>query len=143
MRFLSASMSAMMAAMTAAMMAGALLSGAAAAADPGVPEVPSGQQVRLFDLFIEEQDTGARWARFRFVAPKLAEGVDFATVEADFPHLCAAYALPLLADAGEAVEQVVISLSSAEVEFGANDPGVVQFFEAYRIEKGACIWEAF
>ncbi len=119
------------------------LVGGAALADPGAPQVPSGRAVSLFDLFIEEQGSGARWARFRFVAPELADGVDFAAVEGDFPHLCARFALPMLENAGEAVDQVVISLSSAELEFGANDPDVVQFFEAYRVENGACIWEAF
>ncbi len=127
--------------MAAALMLWGLMAQAGAGAD--AVQVPSGADVRLFDLFIEEQDTGARWARFRFVAPALAQGVDFAAVEGDFGHLCAMFALPMLVDAGEAVQQIVISLSSAELEFGANDPDVVQFFEAYRVENGSCIWEAF
>jgi len=39
--------------------------------------------------------------------------------------------------------QVVISFSAAEVPFGEAAPEVTQFFEAYRVEDGTCIWEAF
>ena len=38
-------------------------------------------------------------------------------------------------------EQIVISLMDRLVDFGATNPDATQFFEAYRIEDGTCIWE--
>ncbi|WP_323786115.1 DUF6497 family protein [Thalassovita sp.] len=105
--------------------------------------VPSGLQLTLLDQFIEAQPNGTAWARFRFVAPELAEGIGYDQVEGDFPHLCAEFALPQLLNAGESVSQIVISMSSKPLEFGSTDPEVIQFFEAFSIDSGRCIWEGF
>lgn len=105
--------------------------------------MPSGLSLYLQEMLVEAQPDGARVGRFRFVAPALAAGVSFARVEEDFAFLCAQVAVPELAQVQPDVAQVVISLASAELEFGASDSSVIQFFEAFRIESGLCIWEGF
>ena len=52
-------------------------------------------------------------------------------------------ALPQVRDMADRPSQVVISLASAESEFGTFDPAVVQLFEGFRIppDRDACIWE--
>lgn len=123
---------------------GCLLANAATAVgQEEAPAVPSGVAVTLQEFFIQTQPDGDRHARFRFVAPELAAGVTFARVEQDFAYLCTDLALPVLSAAREEVSQVVISLASAEVEFGASDSSIIQFFEAFRIENELCIWEGF
>ena len=119
--------------------------GAATAAgqEEALAAVPSGLTLALMDKRIEAQPDGSDWARFRFVAPALAEGVGYDVVEGDFAHLCHEVALPDLQDRGRAVAQVVISLSSKELGFGEIQPEIIQFFEAFRIENDRCIWEAF
>ncbi len=125
---------------------GALFWASAATAvgqEEALTAVPSGLQLEPLEQFIEPQPDGTAWARFRFVAPGLAQGVGYDRVEPDFAHLCAEYALPLLRAAGETVSQVVISMSSQPLEFGASAPEIVQYFEAFSIEDDRCIWEAF
>ena len=120
-----------------------LASVATAAGQEEAPAVPSGLSIQLQEYFVEPQPDGAFWARFRFVAPALAEGVVFERIEQDFPVLCAAVALPKLTEQGQAVDQVVVSLASQPVAFGSADPSVIQYFEAFRVENGRCIWEGF
>jgi hypothetical protein len=104
---------------------------------------PSGQSVSLFDVVLEpDEDT----ARFRFLAPAIGPaegGRPFEEVQVDFPWLCDLVALPALATNDWQVGHVVISMSEREVAFGTTDPDVVQFFEGFRIESGACILEIF
>lgn len=129
-----------------AALGGALIWAGAATAvgqEEALAAVPSGLDLTLLEQFVEAQPDGTAWARFRFVAPELDAGVGYGTIAEDFPHLCAEYALPRLRDAEETVSQVVISLSSRPVEFGATVPDIVQYFEAFSIENGLCIWEAF
>lgn len=104
---------------------------------------PSGQTVTLFDVIL---DTETDTARFRFLAPAI--GPDggarpFEEVQVDFQWLCDLVASPALASNDWQVDHVVISLSDREIDFGAVDPDVVQFFEGFRIESGACIVEIF
>lgn len=115
---------------------------------PAVAEevaVPSGQTVTFLEAILNEPGPDGMTARFRFVAPGIAEGggVDFDTAAADMEFLCQSYALPRIAVTGPAPAQVVISLSDRPVPFGQAAPDVTQFFEAYRIEGATCIWEAF
>ena len=119
--------------------------GAATAAgqEEALAAVPSGLTLALMDQRIEVQSDGTDAARFRFLAPDLASGVGYDRVEGDFAHLCTEYALPDLKVQGAEVTQVVISLSSKELEFGETQPDIIQFFEAFRVENGLCIWEAF
>lgn len=108
-----------------------------------VPSVPSGIALELLESVVDTPGDLGVFARFRFVAPAIGDTASFADVEADFPYLCENYALPALQKADLSPERIVISFSAAPIEFGASDPGVVQFFEAFRVENGTCIWEGF
>ncbi len=100
--------------------------------------LPSGLSVSLQEVRFEE-----RLARFRFVAPELgAEGRSYIDVRGDFPWLCEKMILPAL-PAGNAVEEVVISLADRPVVFGEMTPGALQFFEAFKLRDGACDREEF
>lgn len=129
---------------------GCLLASAATAgvqeeapAVPSYQDLPSGLSVTLQEYFVDTLPDGTGQARFRFVAPALAQGVGFAQVEQDFPVLCAQVAVPTLVAARQDVAQVIISMAEKPLEFGATAPSVVQYFEAFRIENGSCIWEVF
>ncbi len=116
-----------------------------AGVDEPIP-VPSGQRVVLQDVVQDAPGAYGLTYRFRFLAPAIArEGgtVDVDQAMADMQHLCEAYALPRLSSTGPAPAQVVISLSDIAVPFGETAPEATQYFEAYRIENGACIWEVF
>lgn len=117
--------------------------GAFAATGGAGVAVPSGQPVFFHEMLWDRPGVGLVY-RFRFVAPEIgSEGREFEDVMGDMEFLCQEYALPRLAETGPKPSQVVISLSQSEVEFGQAAPEVVQFFEAYRIEGGICIWEIF
>ncbi|WP_151720363.1 DUF6497 family protein [Gemmobacter serpentinus] len=105
--------------------------------------VPSGQAVVLQNVIRSEDGAVGPVLRFRFVAPQIAEGVDFDTASADMLALCQSFALPRLTALGATPRQVVISLSAMPTPFGEVTPDVTQYFEAYRIENGTCIWEMF
>lgn len=124
--------------------AGAIaLCGTAAFATDDQLDVPSGQPV-TFQEMIWDQPGGGLTYRFRFVAPEIgAEGRKYEDVEIDMHHLCQTYAIPRLAQTGPQPSQIVISFSQQATEFGIPDPDITQFFEAYRIENGACILEFF
>ncbi|WP_281173423.1 DUF6497 family protein [Leisingera methylohalidivorans] len=117
-----------------------------AAAEPVA--VPSGQPVTLAEVLLDEAagQAGETWARFRFLAPEIARGsgsVGYEAAAPDMDHLCETLALPYLAEQDLTAARVVISLSDRAVPFGAQDPAATQFFEAYRPDSAACIWEAF
>lgn len=109
--------------------------------------VPSGQPVTLQDVVLNAPGAAGLTARFRFVAPQIARfggTIDFETAAADMDHLCATYALPRIDTiTGPRPAEVVISLSDRPVEFGVITPEATQFFEAYSIQDGTCVWEAF
>ncbi|WP_239520581.1 DUF6497 family protein [Pseudooceanicola aestuarii] len=124
----------------------ALLSGGLAtplvAADPAGPvvDVPSGLELYLHEVRVEEQPGGAVWLRYRYVAEGLRDA-GFDAVALDFQALCDTQVLP---DARAATaEQAVISLAGQALDFGVSDPDVTQYFEAFRLEDGACIWEGY
>jgi hypothetical protein len=119
----------------------AILVALVAAAPLAAQEIatPSGEVVTLFDVVLEPETAVAR---FRFLAPGIATR-PFEDVQADFPWLCANLALPALAANAQGVAQVVISMSDRELPLGATDPDAVQYFEGFRIEDSACIWEAY
>ncbi|MFP7571595.1 DUF6497 family protein [Marivita sp. S2033] len=101
--------------------------------------VPSGQPVTFQEVLQE-----AAVYRFRFVAPQIgAAGREYEDVERDMQHLCESYALPRLPEGDAQPDQIVISLSQSESEFGVADPEIVQYFEAYRVENETCILEFF
>jgi uncharacterized protein DUF6497 len=108
-------------------------------------KVPSGQPVTLGEVLVDDSP-GALWVRFRFVAPQIgndAGQVNYETSSGDIDYLCEALVLPYLAQYDLTPTRVVISLSDRSVPFGTADPDATQFFEAYRPENAACIWEAF
>ena len=109
-------------------------------------EVPSGQEITLIDVIEGVEGTAEATRRYRFLAPGIAREGGNVSIDAaleDIDALCRDVVLPDLAEAGAAPDQVVISLSDRVVEFGVAAPDATQFFEAYRIENGECIWEGF
>lgn len=108
--------------------------------------VPSGQAVTLQDVIWNEVGPNGLTLRFRFVAPQIARdggSVDPETASADMMALCNGFALPRIAEIGPQPGQVIISLSDRAVPFGETMPEATQFFEAFSIKDGACIWEMF
>lgn len=107
--------------------------------------VPSGQPVTLEEVLLDEAP-GAPWLRLRFLAPGIAPAggaVDPEAAALDMDHLCREVAVPYVLHHGLAPERVVVSLADRILPFGVSDPETTQFFELYRIEDAACIWEAF
>lgn len=64
-------------------------------------------------------------------------------VHEDIVWLCENWALPRIPSTGPRPTQIIISLASKDVAFGAYDPDAVQLFEAFRLpsDREACIWE--
>lgn len=116
----------------------ALVSASAHASD-----LPSGQSATLHEVLIDTVND-APWLRFRFVTPAIARDggtVSYAEAEPDMAHLCQTLALPYLDEHNLTGEVIVISFADRITEFGVQNPDATQFFEAYRIENGTCIWE--
>lgn len=106
-------------------------------------EVPSGQKVALQEVLVEDIG-GETWVRFRFLAPDIARkggGVSYEQAAPDMAHLCAELALPYLREYALEGQMIVISLADRATQFGVPDPEATQFFEAYRPDGEACIWE--
>lgn len=120
----------------------ALLSGFASAAVAQALDVPSGLEVALFDVILEEDPPVAR---FRFLVPAIGQSdqVTFSEVAVDFQYLCDELVIPGLAANGWAAQDIVISMSAQEVPFGTVTEDVTQFFQPFRIEEDTCIWEDF
>ncbi len=124
---------------------GAVADQTAPGAFPEGLRLPSGQQVTFQDV-LWGGEAAARVVRFRFVAPAIARDlgeVEFSQVEGDMVYLCETFALPRLAGVDIPPAQIIISLADRPVLFGQSDPGVTQYFEAYRPDHGSCIWEGF
>ncbi len=108
--------------------------------------VPSGQPVVLQDVVWNAPGPEGLTLRFRFLAPQIARNggtVDYALASEDMRHLCQSYAVPRLSEFGPQPAQVIISLSDMPVPFGETAPEATQFFEAFSLQDGACIWEMF
>ena len=107
--------------------------------------LPSGQEVVLQDVISNVPGPEGMTLRFRFVSPAVAPGggLEFEAASEALQHLCDTYALPRVAEFGPAPAQIVVSLSDVALPFGEAAPEAVQFFESYRIEDGACLWEMF
>lgn len=104
--------------------------------------VPSGLKLWLHEIR-READHGI--VRYRFIAPEISRDVgkvSFQDVEADLEALCQTVALPSLT-AEDTPTQIVISLSDRAVEFGQSNPDATQFFEAFSLQDGRCVWEGF
>lgn len=117
---------------------------ASVAAAVEVP-VPSGQPVSLNEVLLDTAP-GELWVRFRFIAPHIARETGLVSYEQagpDMDALCQDVALPYLDHHEIEAARVVISLSDQRLPFGSKDRTATQFFEAYRPENEACIWEEF
>ena len=134
----------MMTVLKYAALTGAFAGAATAGIKEDIPAVPSGQVISLQELLLDVKPDGVlTYARFRFVTPEIGATRTYADVESDFAFLCTEYALPIVKEGTAKVDQIVISFASQPVEFGVADPDTTQFFEAFRVEDGACIWEEF
>lgn len=119
---------------------------AASLAQAETVAVPSGQQITYVDTIQNQPGTTGLTYRFRFLAPGIARdsgSVEFETAAEDMDYLCSTFALERLPIDGPRPSQIIISLSDRPVEFGIPTPEATQFFEAYRVEDGLCIWEGF
>jgi hypothetical protein len=105
-------------------------------------EVPSGRELSLIDIITNAPGPEGAAARFRFLAPDLTLDAAEAAA-ADMQVICDTFALQRTDGMVPAPQQIIISFASAAVPFGEPAPDVVQFFESFRIENGACIWEVF
>lgn len=110
--------------------------------DAAAIKVPSGREVTLLDVITTVPGTEGAAARFRFVAPGLTPD-DSEAASADMQALCDTYALPKVEGMVPAPQQIIISLAAKPVPFGEAAPDITQFFEAYAVTNGACIWEVF
>lgn len=111
------------------------------AGDAARVTLASGLEARLLDTRLEEGDgEGAQTLRLRYVAEGLVRESDHSD---DMQELCEGHALPSMAGMDPVPAHVVITLADREIPFGEAAPEAVQFFESYRIEDGACVWELF
>ncbi len=111
-----------------------------------VIEMPSGQKVTLLDVITNAAGSDGLTERFRFLAPAIARDGGTVTAEVagkDMDWLCQNYALPRIANTGPQPGQIVISMSDMEVPFGESAPQATQFFNAYSIADGKCVWDMF
>ncbi|WP_236016521.1 DUF6497 family protein [Salipiger abyssi] len=106
--------------------------------------VPSGMPVAFHDMRMDAPGEGAIY-RFRFVAPEIGGDSPrpYEEVSGDMDFLCQDVAAGELAGAEPVPARIVISLMAEPVEFGDPSPGIRQYFEAYSLRDGRCIWEAF
>lgn len=108
--------------------------------------VPSGLSVHFHDLIRNQPGAAGLTYRFRFIAPDISRQdavVDLLQVLTDMDTLCHDYALPRVIGGGPLPAQIIITISDRSTEFGVPSPEATQFFEAFRIEDGSCIWEEF
>lgn len=106
-------------------------------------DVPSGQQIDLQEVLVEELGEET-WLRFRFIAPQIARGPEAIAYELaapDIEHLCTSVALPYMVEHALTGQVIVVSLADRALEFGAADPEATQYFEAFRAAEDRCIWE--
>jgi hypothetical protein len=101
--------------------------------------VPSGSEVRYLDTITNVPGQDGLTYRFRFVSPT----IDADKAPDDMLALCNTFAIDRLPTTGPIPNQIVITLSDRPTLFGQLSPEVTQFFEAYRVENGQCIWELF
>ncbi|WP_413873932.1 DUF6497 family protein [Albidovulum sp.] len=108
--------------------------------------VPSGQEVRYLDTVQSAPGPEGLTIRFRFVAPAIARDggtIGAEAAQADMEWLCTNFALPRMPAGGPVPSQIIVSLADRPVAFGEPAPDVTQFFEAYIVADGRCVWEAF
>lgn len=105
--------------------------------------MPSGLDITLYDVILEAD---AKIARFRFTVPAIAASAGhkgFVDVIDDLQFVCDKVIVPALQGNGWDSGEVVVSVSDKPVDFGVYDPDVTQFFQPFRMEADACVWEDF
>ncbi|MDB4197757.1 DUF6497 family protein [Ascidiaceihabitans sp.] len=110
-----------------------------------VQEVPSSQSVTLHEVLVDMVN-GENWLRFRFVAPSIPADkgkVSHDDAAKDIEHLCAAVAVPYIAEYDLKSDLVVVSMADQKTEFGETNPDAAQLFEAFSAQNEICIWGAF
>jgi hypothetical protein len=105
-------------------------------------EVPSGHTLSLIDVITNAPGPKGAAARFRFLAPDLTSEDVEATAD-DMQAVCDTFALGRIDGMVPEPQQIIITFMSAAAPFGEAAPDVVQFFESFRVENGACVWEVF
>ncbi|KIN71624.1 DUF6497 family protein [Sulfitobacter guttiformis] len=108
-------------------------------------DVPSGQQLTLHEVLVDQQDQ-VHYLRFRYIAPQIAAGagqVGFDTSGDDMLHLCETFVLPYMVEYELSADKVVITFMDRITEFGVPDRDAVQYFEAFKTENGICMWDEF
>ncbi|MEL7115338.1 MAG: DUF6497 family protein [Pseudomonadota bacterium] len=105
-----------------------------------------GESATLLERFQDPDGPAGPVVRYRFVAPGLAGLERALTVEEiaqEMDMLCATVVLPEVAAVPDLPDEVVITLMDRPVAFGTPAPDATQYFEAYRIVDGTCVWEGF
>ena len=108
--------------------------------------LPSGQTVTLLETIWNAPGPQGLVTRFRFLAPEInpeTGSVDFTAAADDIAWLCQNFALERVVQTGPLPSQVIVSLADRDLPFGETVPEATQYFEAFRIENGSCIWEVF
>ncbi len=104
--------------------------------------LPSGLQAGVIEVLQDANGPNGLVMRFRFLVPDLKPDA-YDVVAADMMHLCQTYALPRLPTMGPVPGQIIISFADQNLPFGQAAPEAVQYFEAFRIENGECVWEIY
>ena len=105
--------------------------------------VPSGTAMTLYDVRVEAEPPVARFRLVSAAIDPAGEEKTFGDLIDDLQYVCDAVVIPSLAASGWDGESVVISVSQRETPFGIFDETVTQFFQPYRIEGDACVWDDF
>ena len=106
---------------------------------------PSGLSYELQEAIFEPQGVhlnAVRVVRLRYVLPELGGDtpLGFETIEPDFQYLCDSAGLANLRKSAPNASEIVISIASKPVDFGATAPDITQFIDAFQVKNGACIW---
>ncbi|MEO8530111.1 MAG: DUF6497 family protein [Deltaproteobacteria bacterium] len=108
--------------------------------------VPSGQAIYYVDTISNIPGQEGLTYRFRFIAPAINRERGTMTAESsadDLLELCNTFAVPRLPATGPVPNQIIISLADRDVPFGQAAPQATQFFEAFKVDAGTCIWQLF
>jgi hypothetical protein len=123
---------------------GSLLLATTAGALEDIPAVPSGLSMSLHETLTDKLPDGTTALRLRFVVPEIGSDLSsYTTVADDFATLCESVGLPVLAQTGQSVDQIIVSFSDRKTAFGVANPDATQYFEVFTLENDTCIWEAF
>jgi hypothetical protein len=106
---------------------------------------PSGQAVTLHEWLHEQHPwSGESQIIIRLLAPMIgATGVADAALRADMAWACHLWGRPVAITAGAEAGQIVIEMMAAPAPRGTPTPAINRFYETYRLDGDACIWELF